>query len=204
MLTTVKKETRICETAFAIVLLTVQVKRNWGRRNLQMVATGQELVKSSDTTSSKECPAALQTRKKKWRVTLFSVVLMEHYIEVFVRCYNWKCSVRVGTESQWCPWIRIRSLCSLSGPFWFCALWAICIYTLWPRKSPPLHFSRQINSPKPFVRSILGLLRDYNQVNNKLSCGLKTCVLGICPFFELFWKFELKRLCLYLGILLRP
>ena len=65
MLTTVKKETRICETAFAIVLLTVQVKRNWGRRNLQMVATGQELVKSSDTTSSKECPAALQILKKK-------------------------------------------------------------------------------------------------------------------------------------------
>ena len=66
MLATVKKETRICETAFAIVLLTVQVKRNWGRRNLQMVATGQVLVKSSDTTSSKECPAAaLQTLKKK-------------------------------------------------------------------------------------------------------------------------------------------
>ena len=65
MLATVKKETRICETAFAIVLLTVPVKRNWGRRNLQMVATGQELVKSSDTTSSKECPAALQTLKKK-------------------------------------------------------------------------------------------------------------------------------------------
>ena len=65
MLATVKKETRICETAFAIALLTVQVKRNWGRRNLQMVATGQELVKSSDTTSSKECPAALHTLKKK-------------------------------------------------------------------------------------------------------------------------------------------
>ena len=65
MLTTVKKETRICETAFAIVLLTVQVKRNWGRRNLQMVATGQELVKSSDTTSSKECPAAPHALKKK-------------------------------------------------------------------------------------------------------------------------------------------
>ena len=65
ILTTVKKETRICETAFAIVLLTVQVKRNWGRRNLQMVATGQELVKSSDTTSSKECPAAPHALKKK-------------------------------------------------------------------------------------------------------------------------------------------
>ena len=65
MLTTVKKETRICETSFAIVLLTVQVKRNWGRRNLQMVVAGQVLVKSSDTTSSKECPAALQTLKKK-------------------------------------------------------------------------------------------------------------------------------------------
>ena len=44
MLTTVKKEARICETAFAIVLLTVQVKRNWGRRNLQMVVAGQELA----------------------------------------------------------------------------------------------------------------------------------------------------------------
>ena len=89
ILATVKKERRICETAFAIVLLTVQVKRNWGRRNLQMVATGQELVKSSDTTSSKECPAAaLQTLKKKRRATLSSVVLMEHYSEVFVRCYN--------------------------------------------------------------------------------------------------------------------
>ena len=88
ILATVKKERRICETAFAIALLTVLVKRNWGR-NLQMVATGQELVKSSDTTSSKECPAAaLQTLKKKRRATLSSVVLMEHYSEVFVRCYN--------------------------------------------------------------------------------------------------------------------
>ena len=66
MLATVKRERRICETAFAILLLTVLVKRNWGRRNLQMVATGQVLVKSSDTTSSKECPAAaLHTLKKK-------------------------------------------------------------------------------------------------------------------------------------------
>ena len=44
MLTTIKKETRICETAFAIVLLSVQVKRNWGRSNLQMVVAGQELA----------------------------------------------------------------------------------------------------------------------------------------------------------------
>ena len=66
MLATVKKKTRLCETAIVIVLLTDQVKRNWGRRNLQMVVAGQVLVKSSDTTSSKECPAAaLQTLKKK-------------------------------------------------------------------------------------------------------------------------------------------
>ena len=84
MLATVKKETRICETAFAIALLTVQVKRNWGRRNLQLVVAGQE----QRYHISKRMPCCTADSEEKVKGHFFLVVLMEHHSEVFVRCYN--------------------------------------------------------------------------------------------------------------------
>ena len=114
--------------------------------------------------------------------------------------------VRVGTESQWCPWIHIKeSGCVVYlDPFGVCALWAICIYTLWPRESPPLHFSRQ------------KILRSHSSGQSWASCEItiksatssvvvwKHVYLVFVPFSNFFENFNLERLCLYVGILLRP
>ena len=89
-------------------------------------------------------------------------------------------------------------------PFGCCALWAICIYTLWPRESPPLHFSR----PK--------ILRSHSSGQSWASCEItiksttssvgvwKHVFLVFVLFLNFIEKIELERLCLYVGILLRP
>ena len=73
-------------------------------------------------------------------------------------------------------------------PFGCCALWAICIYILWPRESPPLHFSRQ------------KILRSHSSGQSWASCEItiksttssvrvwKHVYLVVVPFSNFFWK----------------
>ena len=90
-------------------------------------------------------------------------------------------------------------------PFGCCALRAICIYTLWPRERVRLYISvarkfseaiRQVN-PGPLAR-----LQSSQQQAQSGSENM--CTWQLSFFRTFFEKIKLERLCLWMGILLRP